>query len=160
MLQIFKVFVRPHLEYAITAWSPWQQKDIEALERIQRRATKRMSDVRGTYPERLDQVGLTTLAERRLRGDAIEVYKCLRGFMDIDKDSLFTVNSITEPKTRHQRSHMPLTVPRTKLDLREKFFSVRGAKQWNNLPSYVRDSASVNGFKNAYDTYMKNLRSS
>ena len=77
MLQIYKVFVRPHLEYAITAWAPWQRKDIETLERIQHRATRRMSNVRGSYDERLQQLELTTLEERRLRGDAIEVFKYL-----------------------------------------------------------------------------------
>ena len=34
MLQIYKVFVRPHLEYAATAWSPWLKNDIDALEKI------------------------------------------------------------------------------------------------------------------------------
>ena len=65
MLQIYKVFVRPHLEYAITAWAPWQRKDVEALEKIQHRATRRISDVRGSYEERLQQLELTTLEERR-----------------------------------------------------------------------------------------------
>ena len=80
MLTIFKVFVRPHLEYAVTAWSPWLKKDIEALERIQHRATRRMSDVHGSYPERLEQLNLTTLEERRMRGDAIEIFKYLGDF--------------------------------------------------------------------------------
>ena len=92
MLQIYKVFVRPHLEYGIAAWSPWLKKDIEVLEKIQRRATRRMSDIRGSYPERLQQLDLTTLEERRSRGDAIETFKCLKGFIDVETESLFTVN--------------------------------------------------------------------
>ena len=36
MLQIYKVFVHPHLEYAVSAWSPWFRKDINTLETIQR----------------------------------------------------------------------------------------------------------------------------
>ena len=86
MLGVYKVFVRPHLEYAVTAWSPWHSKDKEILERIQRRATRRMSDVSGTYEERLRQLELTTLEERRSRGDAIEVYKYLNGFLDEKKN--------------------------------------------------------------------------
>ena len=153
MAQIYKVFVRPHLEYAVTAWSPWLRKDIEVLEKIQHRATRRMSDVRGTYPERLDQIGLTTLEERRVRGDAIEVFKYLRGFLNVNKDTLFTMNISKEPKTRHQNSFMPLSVPRANLDLRKNFFSVRGATLWNSLPSELRECPSVNSFKNAYDRY-------
>ena len=34
IIQLFKVFVRPHLEYAVQAWSPYLAKDIEILERF------------------------------------------------------------------------------------------------------------------------------
>ena len=154
MLQIYKVFVRPHLEYAVTAWSPWLRKDIDILEKIQHRATRRMSDIRGTYPERLQQLGLTTLEARRTRGDAIEVFKHVRGFLDVETDALFRTAITEQPKTRHQRSFMPLKVPRANLDLRKNFFSLRGARLWNGLPSTIRKSGTVNKFKNAYDAYM------
>ena len=157
MTQIYKVFVRSHLEYAVAAWSPWHQKDIDVLEKIQRRATRRMSDIQGTYPERLKKLNLTTLEERRLRGDAIEMFKCLKGFYDVEKEKLFTINEVDQPKTRHQKSHMPLNVPRSKLDLRKNSFCVRGPTLWNSLPSNVRDSSSVNAFKNAYDKHVKTL---
>ena len=112
-----------------------------------------MSDVRGTYPERLEQIGLTTLEERRVRGDAIEVFKYLRGFPDVNKDTLFTMNTSKEPKTRHQNLFMPSSVPPANLVLRKYFFSVRGASLWNSLPSELRECTSVNSFKNAYDRY-------
>ena len=154
MTQVYKVFVRPHLEHAVTSWSPWHRKDVDKLETIQRRATRRMSDVQGSYPERLQQLNLTTLEERRKRGDAIEVFKYLRGFLDVNKETLFTLNNVNQPKTRQQHSFMPLSVPRANLDMRKNFFSVRGAKLWNSLPSYIRESKTVNQFKNRYDALM------
>jgi len=39
-LIIYKGFVRPHLEYAIQSWSPYLHRDIDCLEKVQRRATK------------------------------------------------------------------------------------------------------------------------
>ena len=45
------------------------------LERIQRRATKIIPELRDlSYEERLKECGLTTLETMRLRGDQIEVF--------------------------------------------------------------------------------------
>ena len=32
---LYKQYVRPHLEYAVQAWSPWLEKDKEILESVQ-----------------------------------------------------------------------------------------------------------------------------
>jgi hypothetical protein len=38
ILKLYKVYVRPHLEYAVASWSPWTVGDKELLEKVQRRA--------------------------------------------------------------------------------------------------------------------------
>ena len=43
-LTLYKVYVRPHLEYAGVSWSTWLQQDREALERVQRRAIGMVSN--------------------------------------------------------------------------------------------------------------------
>ena len=53
-LYIFKGLVRPHLEYASSVWSPHLIKHIEALESVQRRATKQVPGLsKLPYSERL-----------------------------------------------------------------------------------------------------------
>ena len=73
---IYKTFVRPKLEFAVAAWNPWLEMDKKALEKVQERLIRLLSDAKGkTYEEKLEDVGLTTLTERRERGDAIEAFK-------------------------------------------------------------------------------------
>ena len=35
-IDLYKTYVRPHLEYAVQAWSPWTIGDKEVLEAVQR----------------------------------------------------------------------------------------------------------------------------
>ena len=90
IVPLYKAVVRPHLEYCIQAWRTYRKKDIDKLERIQRRATKIIPELRDlSYKSHLLQCGLTTLETRRLRGDQIEVFKIVNGYEDVDRNMFF-----------------------------------------------------------------------
>ena len=76
MIPLYKTLVRPHLEYCIQAWRSYRNKDIDMLQREQRRATKIIQKLRNiSYKMRLNECGLTTVETRRLREDQIEGFK-------------------------------------------------------------------------------------
>ena len=87
IVPLYKAIVRPHLEYCIQAWNPYLRKYTDMLEKIQRRATKVIPELRDLrYEERLKECGLTTLETRILRGGQIEVFKILNGYGNIDSN--------------------------------------------------------------------------
>ena len=77
-MNLYPVLVRPLIEYCVQVWSPHMQKHIDLLEGVQRRATKLVPELRNmTYEKRLEKLGLTSLEDRRIRGDMIETYKIM-----------------------------------------------------------------------------------
>ena len=97
IVPLYKAIIRTHLEYFIQAWRPYRTKDIDKLERIQRRTTKMIPELRDlSYESRLLQCGLTTLENRRLRGDQIEVFKIVNGNEDVDRKYSFSQRVINE----------------------------------------------------------------
>ena len=75
------------------AWTLYYKKDIDKLERMQRRATKMIPELRDlSYESRLLQCGLTTLETRRLRGDQIEVFNIMNGYEGTNRTMFFKLN--------------------------------------------------------------------
>ena len=75
------------MEYCIHTWRPYHKKDIDKLERVQRRATKLIPELKHLcYERRLLECTLSTLETRRLRGDIIEVFKILNIYEDSDSN--------------------------------------------------------------------------
>ena len=90
IIPLYKTIVRPLLEYCIQAWKPYRKKDIDMLERVQRRATKMIPKLRNIICEMdLKAYGLTTLETRSLIGDQIEVFEILNGYANIDRNMFF-----------------------------------------------------------------------
>ena len=152
------VYVRPHLQYCSSAWSPYSVADKELLESVQKRAVKMITNLSGTYEEKLRKLGLQTLEENRIRGDMVEMYKLLTVKTNVDFRQFFTLATprLGAGNTRGNTGYLNVEEPSfAKGDVRRFFFTQRCPRVWNALPDSVKKSATVNSFKAAYDNFKK-----
>ena len=148
MLAIYKALIRPHLEYCVQLWNPvaahgnWHT--ILELEGVQRRFTRLIDEVGMLpYSRRLDILNLTTLAERRLRGDLIEAFKAVNGLAEYDVSMFKTSRSGTNLVSRPRASRGSSKLQK----IQRSFLTERVIGFWNKLPVHVKNADSVLNFK-------------
>ena len=78
LVRAFSVYVLPLLEYNSVVWSLQSVQDIELVECVQRRFTKRLPGLKSyTYARRLEHLKLLSLELRRLHADLVWCYRIL-----------------------------------------------------------------------------------
>jgi len=153
MMRLYKALVRPHLDYCIQAWRPHLQKDIDVIEKVQRRATRMIDGLKDLeYEERLKIVGLTTLETRRSRADMLEVFKIMKEFEGLKEENFFE-----RRREMGFRGHQyTLFKKRFRTNLGKFSFGNRVVNNWNNLPENVVLAGTINEFKSGIDRFLGN----
>ena len=143
LVQAYKTYVLPGLNYCSPIWSPHNVDEIHMLESIQRKFTKRLKGFGHlSYKERLDKSGLLSLELIRIKSDLLLCYKMLHNLVKIDFSKLFEMDD-----SRLSRGHgFKLRAVRPRLDLRRYSYGYRVANLWNNLSSNTVLSASPKDF--------------
>jgi hypothetical protein len=138
-MNLYKQYARPHFEFAVQAWSPWTQQDKDTLEKVQKRAVGMVSGLQGSsYEEKLEELDLTTLEERRHQADMLQEYKILTGKDKVESGSWFRMAPDGAVCTRQAAGLMNVLKPRARLKVGNNFFSARAADRWNQVPEEIQ----------------------
>jgi hypothetical protein len=156
--KLYITYIRPHLEYAIAAWNPFLFQDTAVLEKVQERATRIPPALkRLDYRTRCSTLGITTLKQRRVRGDMIQKYKFHH---ELEKIKWFR-----SPVTRRQRASRQgidrgLLVREIVKNCEERFhfFNNRVPNYWNVLPDTLINTLPIESFKAGLDRFLPTLR--
>ena len=105
------------------------------------------------YHERLKELGLPSLSERRTRGDCIQVWKYLHGRSPYSSGLMEFAGDQGHRLTRHTHQKMNLMKPKSRLDVRKYSFTSRCVDPWNKLPQSVKAAQDTDAFKRNYERY-------
>ena len=101
LLHAYIVYVRPLVEHNSVIWSPITLHDIDAIESVLRRFTKRLPGLHSvSYADHLQRLHLQSLELRRLVTDLTWCYKIVFGYVDVDIGG-----SISFSPAVHTRGH-------------------------------------------------------
>jgi len=106
-----------------------------------------------SYEQRLRHLELTTLKERRIRGDLIETFKIMTGKERVDRSQFFQLSSCEYQLRGHSMKLSKQRTVRTSHDVRKFSFSQRVVQEWNKLSEDVVEATTVNQFKNILDKF-------
>ena len=143
---LFTAFVRHHLEYAQAVWSPRLIKHMDAIESVQRRATRLVNGYKNkSYENRLRKINLPTLKIRRKIGDMVEVYKHLHVY---DKSSACQKFALRKrPKRQHDHELQRNFADDGVRGYQTNSLFYRSIDTWNSLGADVVAATSVTSFR-------------
>ena len=146
--------VRPLLEYASPVWSPHLIKNIDAIEKVQRRFTKSFHNLRDLpYTIRMARLNIIPLGDRRSN---IDLKTCYRSILN--KLLHHTSFTFFIPRTHNlTRGHsLILCEPKVRLNVSKFSFYSRVVDPWNLLPDHVVSAGTLPTFKFLLKHYISN----
>jgi len=143
----YQSMVRSILDYASIVWSPYTQKNIQAIESVQRRSARFVLNNYSPYDsvtDMLTNLGWNSLEHRRNELRLLMLYKIIHHIVDIDADDLLP----PRPQYHSTRGHSErFLLQSTRINAYAYSFFPTSIRLWNALPEHVVTPSNFNEFK-------------
>ena len=153
-VNLYKLYVRPILEYACQVWSPELKFNINRIERVQRYFTSRLPNLDSkSYNERLVSTEIESLEHRRLCLDLCFFHQIIHHKTDYVSESFIF-------KLRLRGNCKNLAVTRCKTNKRQHFYFIRIVNNWNDLSDIIVTCENLKTVKKHLNRVVFNFRGS
>jgi hypothetical protein len=130
----FQCYIAPMLIYCSQSWNPSLRSDDNIIENVQRRFTKHLKGLQLlSYYDRLRELGVLSMHNRRIYTDMIFIYKILHGLVACPGSAFGVVVS----GNRTRANGVGLQHFRSNSKSSSALFCVRSPSQWNKLYLHI-----------------------
>jgi len=152
---LYCTLVRSQVEYGSVVWSPHTARNIDKLERIQRRGIKFILGKQNfTHDERLKCLNLVSLEKRCYLFDVTFLYKALNGYLNVDVFPFLNFYSQDDAyRFRHVDDYSLKTNFARTTTFKNTYFN-RIVEMWNSIPLDIRLSPSCAVFKSGMKMFL------
>jgi hypothetical protein len=104
------------------------------------------------YAERLKELRLTTLEERRHQADMLHMFKMCSNSHETEWAAWFRPPTAAAARTRRNADPLAVWQNHGQLELRN-LFTVRACEPWNRVPGEIKSARTAARFKRMYARY-------
>ena len=158
LLQVYKSYIQPRLDYGITLYGCSTQKNINLVQRVQNHAARLITgnfdyiNCRGI--DLVKSLNLYNIRDRRDYFLTILMFKAIHGIAPTYLSDRIVMNfDVNGYDTRG--SDMDLYLPTLRKEVYRNSFMYMGGKLWNDLPEFIQNSTNIESFKHNYRMYKR-----
>ena len=144
LLQVYKSYIQPRLDYGITLYGCSTQKNIDLVQRDQNHAARLIT-------RNYDYINCRNRRDYFL---AILMFRAIHGiaptYLSDRIDMNFDVNGYDT-----RGADMDLNLPTLRKEAYRNSLMYMGGKLWNDLPEFVQNSTNIESFKHNYRMYKR-----
>ena len=158
LLQVYKSYIQPRLDYGITLYGCSTQKNIDLVQRVQNHAARLITgsfdyiNCRGI--DLVKSLNLYNIRDRRDYFLTILMFKAIHGIAPTYLSDRIVMNfDVNGYDTRG--SDMDLYLPTIRKEVYRNSFMYMGGNLWNDLPEFIQNSTNIESFKHNYRMYKR-----